>query len=144
MKRFALDFLHRGAIACGIGPVVLACVYLILNRGGTVATLSVSQVCIGIFSMAVLAFVTGGLNALYQLERLPLMAAILIHGSVLYASYLGTYLLNGWLESGVLPLVVFSGIFVVGYLVIWAIIYAVIRRSTARINKILKHRENRE
>ena len=66
-----------------------------------------------------------GLNAIHQVERLPLMVSILIHGGVLYIGYLLTYLVNDWLEWGTTPILVFSGIFVAGYLVIWAIIYAV-------------------
>ena len=141
MKKFVLEFLRRGLIASGIGPIVLAIVYLILQQTAAVETLSVNQVCIGIFSITVLAFVAGGMNAIYQIERLPLMVAILIHGGILYISYLGTYLLNDWLDFGVLPIVVFSAIFVVGYIVIWAIIYSIIRRNTAKLNEMLKKKQ---
>ena len=48
------------------------------------------------------------MNIIYQIERLPLMMAILIHGGVLYLCYLGTYLLNGWLERDITPILVFS------------------------------------
>lgn len=44
--------------------------------------------------------------------------AIFIHGCVLYISYLATYLLNGWLKWGLTPILVFSGIFVFGYLAV--------------------------
>ena len=81
------------------------------------------------------------MNAIYQIEQLPLMVAILIHGGVLYICYLGTYLLNNWLDFGVLPIVVFSAIFVVGYIVIWAIIYSIIKRNTAKLNKMLKQKQ---
>ena len=141
MKKFVLAFLHRGIVAAGIGPIVLAMVYLILQQTAAVETLSVNQVCIGIFAITGLAFVAGGMNAIYQIERLPLMAAILIHGGVLYIGYLGTYLLNNWLDLGVMPIVVFSAIFVVGYIVIWAIIYSVIKRNTAKLNKMLKQKQ---
>lgn len=57
-----------------------------------------------------------GMNVVYQMERLPLMVAILIHGGVLYIGYLSTYLLNNWLEWGKTPIFVFSCIFVFGYL----------------------------
>ena len=129
MKRFVTEFFRRGLIACGFGPIILAIIYLILQKNGVLDTLTVNQVCIGIFSIYTLAFIAGGMNAVYQIERLPLMVAILIHGSVLYISYLGTYLLNGWLEWGVTPILVFSGIFVFGYLAIWAVIYSIIRRN---------------
>lgn len=138
MKKYILDFLRRGVMACGLGPAVLAVLYLILYRNGAVETLSVEQVCTGVVSLTVLAFIAGSLNALYQIERLPLMLAVLIHGSVLYAGYLVTYLINDWLEWSLIPVLVFTGIFIVGYLVIWAIICAVIRKRTARLNKLLR------
>mgnify|MGYP003436517511 FL=1 len=80
----------------------------------------------------------------YQIERLPLMVAILIHGVVLYFAYLVTYLLNDWLEEGMMPLLVFTVIFVVGYLVIWAIIYAIIKGRTERINVLLGRNNNEQ
>ena len=140
MKRFVLEFLRRGAIASGIGPMVLAVLYMIMHQVAGVETLSVNQVCIGIISLTLLAFIAGGLNALYQLERLPLLVAIFIHGGVLYVGYLATYLVNDWLDLGTIPIIFFSVIFVVGYIVIWAIIYSIIRRNTARINEMLKQR----
>ena len=113
MRKFVLEFLRRGFVACGMGPIILAILYLILQQTAAIDTLTVNQVCIGIFSITALAFIAGGMNAIYQIERLPLMVAILIHGGVLYVSYLGTYLLNDWLDWGVMPIIVFSAIFVV-------------------------------
>ena len=141
MKRFVLEFLRRGLIAAGIGPIVLAIVYMILQHTAAVKMLSVNQVCIGIFSISALAFIAGGMNAIYQIERLPLMVAILIHGGVLYIGYLGTYLLNDWLDFGIMPIIVFSAIFVVGYIVIWSIIYSIIKRNAAKLNKMLKQKQ---
>ena len=141
MKKYVLDFFRRGLIAGGFGPIVLAIFYLILQKNAAVETLTVNQVCIGIFSLSALAFIAGGMNVIYQIERLPLMVAILIHGSVLYISYWGTYLINGWLEWGVTPILAFSGIFVFGYLAVWAIIYSIIKRNTEKLNKILKEKQ---
>lgn len=141
MKRQILEFFRRGLIACGFGPIVLVVLYLILKHQAKLETLTVNQVCIGILSLSTLAFIVGGMNVIYQIEKLPLMVAILIHGSVLYISYLATYLLNDWLEWGAIPILVFSGVFVVGYLAIWAIIYSIIKRNTARLNEILKKKQ---
>ena len=141
MKKILLEFLRRGLAACGLGPIVLAIFYLILQHQGTVQHMTVNQVCIGIFSLSALAFTAGGMNVVYQIERLPLMAAITIHGSVLYFSYLATYLVNNWLEWGTSPILVFSGIFILGYLLIWAIIYSVIRRNTRRVNEALRKKQ---
>ena len=141
MKKMIAGFICRGLWACGFGPLILAIVYSILEKQGIVDTLSVDEVCTGIVSLFALAFVAGGMNVIYQIERIPLMAAIFIHGCVLYLSYLFTYLLNDWLDRGVIPVLVFSGIFIVGYLVIWAVIYSVIKRKTKRLNAMLEKRQ---
>ena len=141
MKKIILEFLRRGFVACGLGPMVLAVLYLILQRNGVIEMLTVNEVCVGIVSLSALAFLAGGMNVIYQVERMPLMAAILIHGGVLYVSYLLTYLVNGWLEWGITPILVFTGIFALGYLVIWAFIYAVTKRNTARVNEGLQQKQ---
>lgn len=140
MKKIALEFVRRGVASAGIGPIVLAIIYLIIQKAAGIDSLTVNQACVGIFSITALAFIAGGMNAIYQIERLPLMAAILIHGVVLYIGYLGTYLINDWLDFGVLPVIVFSAIFVMGYIVIWTIVYLIVRKNTDKLNKMLDQR----
>ena len=141
MKSNIMEFIRRGMIACGFGPIILAIIYLILQHQCAIETLTVNQVCLGIFSLSALAFIAGGMNILYQIERLPLLVAILIHGGVLYISYLATYLVNGWLEWGITPIIAFSGIFILGYILIWVIIYTSTRRNTENINRILNEKQ---
>ena len=138
MKRHILEFIRRGMMACGLGPLVLAVLYLILQHQGLAQTIKVSEICLGIVSLSGLAFIAGGMNMIYQVEHLPLMAAISIHGGVLYIAYLVTYLVNGWLGRGITPLLVFSAIFILGFLLIWAGIYFITKRNTERLNEILK------
>ncbi len=138
MKKNIFEFIRRGFIACGFGPLVLAVVYLALQENGVTEMLSVNDVCLGIFSLSALAFIAGGMNVVYQIERLPIMLAILIHGGVLYICYLITYLLNGWLETGATPILVFSGIFMAGFIAIWLFIYSVTRKNAEKINDKLK------
>lgn len=139
MKNFLHGFLRRGLVAFGFGPVIVAIIYLSLERGHLIDTVTVREMCIAIFSSAALAFIAGGTNAIYQIERLPLTVAILIHSVILYISYLYVYLLNGWLKWGVFPISFFTVIFVVGYLLIWIIIYMTTRIRTKRINEQLPH-----
>lgn len=143
MKDIVSDFIRRGLVACGLGPIILAVLYLILQHQGAINTLTVNQVCVGIISLSALAFIAGGMNVVYLIEHLPLMMAITIHGGVLYISYLVTYLLNDWLEWGTAPILVFTGIFLVGYLAIWAVIYAIIKRNTDQVNEQLKKKQQR-
>ena len=136
-----MEFIRRGLAACGFGPIVLAVLYLILHQQGIIQMLTVNEVCVGIFTLTLLAFIAGGMNVVYQIERLPLMVAILIHGAVLYISYLATYLFNNWLEWGVISVLVFTGIFILGYVVIWAIIYSIIKRNTESLNRMLAEKQ---
>ena len=141
MKHIVKDFLLRGMVAAGLGPLALVVFYLITAHHAGLETISVSQVVTGILSLTALAFIAGGMNVIYQIERLPLMAAITVHGAVLYGSYLATYLVNGWLEQGRRPILVFTVIFIAGYLAIWAVIYCITKRRTERINEILKQNQ---
>lgn len=137
MKRFWKDFLLRGLICAGGGPVVLAIVYGILSVTGTVMTVSTQEVCMGILTITLLAFIAAGMTAIYQLEQLPLPMMILLHGGALYLAYILTYLLNGWLLSELASILIFTAIFLVGYAIIWLIIYWVERSKAEKLNKTL-------
>ena len=143
MKKNILEFCRRGLVASGFGPLVLAILYLILQYKGVVQTLSVNEVCMGIASLWALAFIAGGMNVLYQMEWLPLMVAILIHGGVLYISYLATYMINGWLMQGAKPILVFTVAFVLGYIGVWAVIFFITKKRTERVNEILKQKQKK-
>lgn len=138
MKKFWSDFFLRGLVAAAGGPVVLAVIYGILGKTGVVTALSPDEVCMGILTITLLALVVGGMTAIYQVERLPLVSAILIHGFVLYAVYILIYLINGWLVSQLVPILVFTGVFIAGYCVIWTCIYLYHRKKITAINRNLK------
>ena len=140
MKKFWKEFFLRGLLCAAGGPVVLAIIYGILGSTGQVAYLTPKAVCIGILSITVLAFVAAGMTAVYQAEQLPLPLAIQLHGGVLYIAYILTYLLNGWLQKSLVPILVFTGIFIAGYGVIWLIIYHVTRAKARKINEKLKEK----
>lgn len=139
MKNFWKEFLLRGLICASGGPIVLAMIYGILGAAGAVEAFSPREVCMGILTITLLAFTAAGMTAIYQMEQLPLPTMILLHGGALYIAYILTYLLNGWLQQQLLPILVFTGIFVAGYAVIWLIIYAVTKIKTEDLNKKLKN-----
>ena len=138
MKKFWKEFLLRGLICASGGPIVLAIIYGILGATGTVEALSPGEVCMGILSITLLAFIAAGMTAIYQMEQLPLPTMILLHGGALYLAYILTYLLNGWLKQQLIPIAIFTAIFISGYAVIWLIIYCVTKAKTQAINKKLK------
>lgn len=138
MKKFMSDFFLRGLLAAAGGPLVLAIVYGILGACGVVEAFSPTEVSLGILSVTVLALFVGGMTAIYQVERLPLLSAILLHGAGLYIAYILVYLINGWLQRQLVPILIFSAIFIVGYAVIWLGIYLHTKHKTDRINQKLQ------
>ena len=144
MKKYAGDFFRQRLVSFGFGPLVLAVVYLCLQKSGVMQSITVDEASLGIFSTAVLAFVIGGAKVIYDIERLPIMLAVLLHGSILYVSYITVYLINGWLKWGATPVLVFTVVFVVGYLLIMALILTTIKRRTARLNKMLQQKHQQE
>ena len=137
MKAFWKEFLFRGLICASGGPVVLAIIYGILGATGVVDALAPQAVCMGMLTITLLAFIVAGMTAIYQIEQFPLPFAILLHGGVLYLTYILTYLLNGWLQKSLIPILVFSSIFVVAYALIWLIIYWVSKSKTEKVNRLM-------
>ena len=138
MKKFLKEFLFRGLICAAGGPLVLAVIYGILGAAGAAETIPATEVSMGIVTITLLAFIAAGMTAIYQVERLPLATMILLHGGALYIAYILTYLMNGWLQNSLIPILIFTGIFLVGYALIWLIIYCIEKAKADKLNKLLK------
>ena len=138
MKKFLKEFLFRGLICAAGGPLVLAIIYGILGTTGAAETIPATEVSMGIVTITLLAFIAAGMTAIYQVEQLPLVTMILLHGGALYIAYILTYLMNGWLQNSLIPILVFTGIFLVGYALIWLIIYCIEKAKADKLNKLLK------
>lgn len=144
MKKHIKKFVFRGLFVCGLGPIALAIVYAVLNATGVVSEMSVSEMVIGIASVTVLAFIAGGISMIYDVERLPIAIAALIHAGVLYLDYIVIYLINGWLKEGVTPFVIFTSCFFAGFALIWLIIYLTSKKSTDEVNMALSSMQSEE
>lgn len=137
MKKHIKTFIMNGLFICGLGPVVWAIVYAVLNVLGVVTTMSVGEMVTGVISATVLAFIAGGISVIYKIEKLPVALAAMIHAMVLYVDYIVIYLINGWLKGGMIPFVLFTTCFFVGFALIWLIIYLTTKKSTDEINSRL-------
>ena len=141
MKKYVLEFVQRGLMVAAGGPVVLAIIYGILGATGVIDTLTPWEVCKGILSITLMAFIAAGITTIYTVERLPLISAILIHAGVLYLDYLMIYLLNNWLARDLTAFGIFTGAFVVGYAIIWVCIYFITKAKTEQVNRKLRANE---
>lgn len=138
MKKHILDFLKRGCMAAFGGPVILAIIYGSLGSTGAAETIPAGDVCRGILSVTVMAFIAAGITAIYQVEQFPLPLAIATHAVVLYLDYLLMYLLNSWLPRNSHAIALFSVIFAAGFALVWLIIWLVTRQSTRRLNEKMR------
>lgn len=138
MKKHMIDFCKRGLMAAWGGPAILAVVYFALGRAGVIQTLTPAEVCKGILTVTLMAFIAAGVSVVYQIDRLPLTGAILIHSAILYLDYILIYLWNGWLKRDLTPVLIFTVIFAVGYAFIWLMIYFSTRNNIEKLNKQLR------
>ena len=136
MKKFIGEFCKRGLVAAAGGPVILAIIYGILGYTGVIDSLTPAEVTKGILSITLMAFIAAGITAVYGLEQLPLLSAILLHAGVLYLDYLIMYLLNNWLAHSAIG--IFSAIFAAGYILVWLCIYAITKAKTDKLNRKLQ------
>lgn len=137
MRKYVVEFLKRGMMFCFGGPLVMAIIYFVLGAFGELQTLTVNEVVSGIFSSTLLAFIAAGITVIYTIDKISTFTSALIHGAVLYLDYILLYLFNGWLQSSLKPIIIFTICFVLGYLVIWAIVFVVTRKCTKKLNESL-------
>ena len=135
--KYVKSFIMRGLTAAWGGPAILAIAYLILEKVGVIEVLTVPQVVLAILSMTLMAFIAGGISIIYQVERLPMAIATIIHMAVLYADYLLFYRVNGWIPNQ--GIITFTVIFAAVFIVIWLIVYfGVVRPSVRKLNEKLE------
>lgn len=136
MKKYITEFLKRGLMAAAGGPLILAMIFGVLGTTGEVTVLTPSEVCMGIVSITVMAFIAAGITMIYTVESLPLPTAILAHAGVLYLDYLLVYLLNCWIPRSAIG--IFTVIFFSCFALIWLGIYLCIRAKTRKLNEKIK------
>lgn len=138
MKKYVLEFVKRGLLAASGGPVILAIIYGILGATGTVTSFTPHEVCMGVLTVTLMAFIAAGVGIVYQIEQLPLLTATFIHAAALYLDYLLIYLLNDWIPRSAVGIGIFTAVYAAGYAVIWLIIIITIKTKTDRINRKLR------
>ena len=138
MKAFFKEFLKRGFISAWGGPFVLAIIYFIVGKTENIQNIPINEASLGIISITIMAFMAGGITAIYQNDALPLVSSIMIHAAVLYLDYLIMYLLNDWIPRSEIG--IFTAIFAVGFAIIWVIIYFFSKRKIDSLNKLCKEK----
>ena len=133
------EFFKIGAMCAGGGPLIMMIVYSCLHASGVIDMVSVSEMTLGVISSLILAFIAGGISIIWRIENFPLMWASFLHASILFLDYILIYLINGWMPFEIFPILVFTGIFVAVYFLIWCCVYYGILMSIKNMNSKLSH-----
>ena len=137
MMKHVKGFLMRGTFFGGFGPIIYGIVMLILYLCKVDTKLDGLDIFRSIISIYMLAFIVAGVSIIWDIERIGLGFQIGIHCLVIYLCYLITYLMNGWMPSNLITLLIFTLIFAAGYGIIWCMIYIIERRKAEKLNKQL-------
>lgn len=137
MKKHIKEFCLRGMAFGGFGPLVYGIVMLIIYLCGDNTAIDGLIIFKGVLSTYLLGFICAGVSIVWNIDKLGIGFAILIHGSALYISYLLTYLINGWLgnNNGIL---IFSIVFILGYVLVWLVIYIIEKCKAKKLTRNLK------
>lgn len=138
MNRYLKDFLHRGLIFGGFGPIVVAIVFMCISLADRGFSLTASQILLATVSSYLLAFVQAGVTVFNQIEHWSTVKSLLCHFVTLFAAYSVCYVVNSWIPFEPMVLVIFSVIFTVLFFVIWTIVYLSVRATSKRFNSQLK------
>lgn len=137
MNKNLKEFLHRGFIFSGLGPIVLGIVYTVLHFSIKL-TLNGLEVFLGIVSTYLIAFIHAGSSVFHKIEHWSLAKSAGLQLALLYFSYLFFYLVNSWLEFNWIAIIIFTLAFVVGYLLILLIVFWSTKIATRKLNEKIK------
>ena len=137
MNKYLKEFIHRGLIFSGFGPVIIGIVYAILD--GTIDGFHVSgsQILLAIVSSYVLAFVQAGASVFNQIEEWSVAKSTAYHFATLYLVYVLCYVINTWLPLKAEIIIIFTAVFIVGYFVIWISVVTSLRLVSKKMNQKL-------
>lgn len=138
MNKYLKEFLHRGLMFGGFGPIILGIVYAILEAALPDFSLTGGQILVAIVSVYLLAFFQAGASVFNQIDHWSVPKAMLCHFSVLYLAYALCYLLNNWIPFDPGILLIFTGIFVGLYLVIWLTVFVSVKLVSRRLNEKIR------
>lgn len=138
MNKYLKEFLHRGLMFGGFGPIILGIILYVLSRTLDDFSISGGQILLGIVSIYLLAFVHAGASVFNQIEEWSVMKSLFFHFTSLYFAYAICYLLNSWIpfEWGVIA--IFTAVFAVIYFVVWTIVFFSVKAASKKMNAKLK------
>lgn len=138
MNKYLKDYLIRGLMFSGIGPLIFGIVALIIYLNDNIKLTGI-EIISGIFTTYVIAFVHAGSSVFPQIENFSKIKALFLQLISLYLAYTIGYLINGWIPFNIIVFIIYSSCFIGGFLLIWLIVYLLTKREVNKMNESLNN-----
>ena len=137
MNKYVKNFLQRGFAFGGFGPVILGIIYAIIEKTTPDFSITGTEICFGIISTYILAFVQAGVTVFNQIEHWSLPKSLFFHFISLFAAYSLCYVANSWIPFEPKVLLIFSLIFIAVYFAVWITVFICTKVLSKKLNKKL-------
>ena len=138
MKKYVKEFMSRGLICGGFGPIVVGIVYFIISLTINNFSLNGLEILVAIISSYILAFIQAGATVFEQIESFSPVKSLLLHMVSVYITYIFVYLVNSWIPFDLTVIIIFTFIFITLFLLIWFMVYFINRNLTKKMNEKIK------
>lgn len=139
MNLYVKEFLKRGLIFSGLGPVTAGIVYLCIENSGVDLKLTGFNVFLAIITTYIIAFVQAGSSVFNQIDSWSKAKSLLLQMTSIYVVYMGGYLINNWIPFKIEVIIIFTCIFVALYLSIWLTVYFINKNVSKKLNAKLNN-----
>ncbi len=142
MNRYVKEYITRGLIFAGFGPIVLGIIYSFLQAFDANFKLDGYSALLGIISTYIIAFVHAGSSIFVSIESFSKIKALFCQLISLYLVYTLAYLINSWIPFDLKILLIYTAIFIVVFLLIWLIVYISVEITSKKMTEKLISKEN--
>ena len=137
MNTYLKEFLHRGLIFGGFGPIIVGIIFAVIEKTTVGFSLGGSEILLAIISTYLLAFLQAGASVFNQIEHWPLPKSLFFHFATIYLAYTACYLANTWIPFEPMVILIFTAVFIVIYFIIWITVYKLVKGHSRKLNKKL-------
>ena len=137
-KKDVIEFLKRGLMFGGFGPIIVGLVLFIISMTDSNFAIEGWQMFVAIISGYLIAFVQAGTTVFHTIEKWAPIKSALLQLVCLYVVYVGAYLINNWIPFDYKVVLIFTAIFIAAYFIIWLIVYLSIKMTAKKLNKTIE------
>ena len=134
MNCYVKEFLKRGLLFSGLGPLVAGIVYLCIENSGIDLKLTGFNVFLAIITTYIIAFVQAGSSVFNQIDTWPKPKCLFFQMTSIYVVYMGGYLINQWIPFKIEVIIIFTSIYVSLFLAVWLSVYLITKKLTKKLN----------